>query len=221
MKTRNHHILFSEWFPPHDPVATSVARLCILREDYLLELQGIVKRGEDLFDDQGFKELDENSAGWRRMYFHRNSIRTLFEIRNAVEALFSVKERADALLNETPKLQEAFRNLRTQMTIAATLVKRLRHDIGGHVQHSAVQKALDGIPSGSGGFYQQGEMLGKTRYKFTSELMLAIMLPGVLDKDIIQELENMLGETAELIKVLGTIDEVVKCFIESRHLCLP
>ena len=30
-----------KWFPPHDPLASKIARLCILREDLMLEMQGI------------------------------------------------------------------------------------------------------------------------------------------------------------------------------------
>jgi hypothetical protein len=48
------------WFPPGDPVATAVAMLCILREDLLLELLGIVS--------DGLPKLDDNSTGYRRTY---------------------------------------------------------------------------------------------------------------------------------------------------------
>ena len=49
---RSHlrHITLSKWFPGNDPIATVVARLCILREDYLLELQGLIKTDFNPFD---------------------------------------------------------------------------------------------------------------------------------------------------------------------------
>lgn len=49
---RSHirHITLSRWFPANDPLATLVARLCILREDYLLELQGLIKKDFNPFD---------------------------------------------------------------------------------------------------------------------------------------------------------------------------
>ena len=150
MRTRIHQINFSEWFPPNDVVAVVVARLCILRQDYLLELQGMVTRGG--IDGQGFPQLDENSSEWRRIYFFRNSLRTLFEIRRTVEGLFHTKERKEALSREATDLQEAFRELRERLSIAAELVKDLRHDVGGHVDHGAVQKALATMSIGTGGF---------------------------------------------------------------------
>lgn len=221
MRTRSHLILFREWFPPNDPIATSIARLCILREDYWLELQGVMKHGTSIHEYSGFPELDENSSEWRSIYFYRNSNRTLAEIKNVVDALFSVKERKEALLKESSQLVDGFKKLQLQMTEAAGLIKQLRNDLGGHVQHAAVQKTLDDMSADSGGFLQRGEFLTNTHYKFTSELMLAMMCPGVSEKDLIPALHNMLSQTAPMMNIIGTIDEVVGCFIEARHLHLP
>jgi hypothetical protein len=77
------------------------------------------------------------------------------------------------------------------------------------------------MPPDSGGFLQRGEHLTKTHYKFTSELMLAMMCPGVSEKDLIPELHNMLTQTAPMMNVVSTIDEVVGCFIQARRLHLP
>jgi len=89
------------WFPPGDPVATAVAMLCILREDLLLELLGIVS--------DGLPKLDDNSTGYRRTYFWRNSLRTLEEIRNVLNKLNAESSFRDALSEETPEVQEALR----------------------------------------------------------------------------------------------------------------
>src|SRR5947209_323485 len=75
-----HSFQLHKWFPAADQLATSFARLCILREDFYLELQGI-----SMSDD--ITALDGNSPRWRRMYFLRNYIRTLMEIRSTVESL--------------------------------------------------------------------------------------------------------------------------------------
>jgi hypothetical protein len=34
-------IKLRKWFPADDPLAVPVARLCILREDFLLEMRGV------------------------------------------------------------------------------------------------------------------------------------------------------------------------------------
>jgi hypothetical protein len=72
------------WFPPNDRFAACVARLCILREDFALEMQGLYKRG--------IKPLDSHSAIWRKLYFWRNLVRTLLEIRKTLESLNTVLE---------------------------------------------------------------------------------------------------------------------------------
>jgi hypothetical protein len=56
-------------FPANDPIATTVATLCVLREDFLLELKGIVA--------DKLEELDGNERAYRCTYFCRNSLRTL------------------------------------------------------------------------------------------------------------------------------------------------
>jgi hypothetical protein len=34
-------VVLTKWFPPGDALAAKIARLCILREDFLLEMTGI------------------------------------------------------------------------------------------------------------------------------------------------------------------------------------
>ena len=43
MGTKTRQITLREWFPADDPIAAAVATLCILREDYFIDLMGIVK----------------------------------------------------------------------------------------------------------------------------------------------------------------------------------
>jgi len=34
-------VVLRKWFPPDDPLAAKIARLCILREDLLIEMHGV------------------------------------------------------------------------------------------------------------------------------------------------------------------------------------
>jgi hypothetical protein len=83
-----------------------------LREDYLLELQGLIKTDFNPFDVSSSASKpdsrDGNSPSWRRIYFFRNSLRTLNEIRNVVDGLFSDRVNRAALANETVELRQAF-----------------------------------------------------------------------------------------------------------------
>src|SRR5262244_755652 len=65
-------VVLRKWFPPHDPLAAKMARICILREDLLLEMQGVYT--EDI------RELDGLSPQYRRMYFLRNLMRSQMEL---------------------------------------------------------------------------------------------------------------------------------------------
>jgi hypothetical protein len=69
------------WFSPDDPLAAPVARLCILREDFAIEIQGVYR--------EEIGKLDSHSAMWRKIYFFRNLVRTLMEIESTIHGLSS------------------------------------------------------------------------------------------------------------------------------------
>ncbi len=94
-------VTLRKWFPPHDPLAAKIARLCILREDLLLEMQGVYV--EDI------KELDESSPLSRRMYFLRNLIRTQMELSGAIQTLLKSPEFKELLDKAPEEIQKGFR----------------------------------------------------------------------------------------------------------------
>lgn len=105
-------IKLRKWFPPHDPVATTVAMLCVLREDFLIELYGIV--------DDHLGRLDDNDVGYRRTYFWRNSLRTLEEIRDVMIRLNSHSEFRDAMSKQPTEVREAFEGLKSSLNKGQT-----------------------------------------------------------------------------------------------------
>ena len=129
-RTQLRHIILSKWFPSNDHIAIAVARLCILREDYLLELQGLIKQDFNPFDVSSSvskpDSLDGNSPSWRRIYFFRNSLRTLNEIRNVVDGLFSDGANRAALANETVELRQTFEVLRDEIRDQSAVIKDSR-----------------------------------------------------------------------------------------------
>lgn len=199
-----------KWFPPHDGLAACVARLCILREDFLLESQGVYS--------EEIKALDEHSDKWRRMYFLRNSIRTLSEIRGAIETLQRQAEFKRILAAQPKARQNRFRKLIKEFTKAHRVVKEIRNSLGGHVQHKAVQKALDGMSFDQWGFLEVGRILKETHYKFAGELVATIMVGGAPENLQMSKLENDFKLIAELFPVLPLMDEVVDMYAEARGL---
>src|SRR5260370_4670281 len=114
-----------KWFPPHDPLAARVARLCILREDFAIEMQGVYQ--------EEIKELDSHSAAWRRVYFIRNLVRTLMEIESTIHGLRSNAEFVSLLAEQPTEVQEQFEKLFKAMEAAHAIVKYTRNTICGHV----------------------------------------------------------------------------------------
>jgi len=91
-------------------VATAVAMLCVLREDFLLELAGIV--------DDHCGRLDDNGLEFRRIYFWRNTIRTLEEIRTTLNRLNKEQAFRAAMDREQPEVRDAFKQLRRTLNKA-------------------------------------------------------------------------------------------------------
>ena len=221
---RSHlrHITLSKWFPGNDPIATVVARLCILREDYLLELQGLIKTDFNPFDASSSASkpdsLDGNSPSWRRIYFFRNSLRTLNEIRNVVDGLFSDKADRTALANETVELRQAFEVLRDEIKGQSAVIKALRDRIGGHVLPEGVRDALKGMDHGRNALIEMGETVAETHYRFAGDIVLAIMFPGKSEEALLVEVQDLFNRTAKLVFIVGSIDRIFDAYVAGRGL---
>src|SRR5262245_4724381 len=98
VKLRVRPIKIRRWFPPNDPVATAVATLCVPREDFFLELQGMIS--------DEIAPLDGNASAYRRAYFWRNSLRTLVEIRKTLNKLNALPDFRSAMEKELPDVKE-------------------------------------------------------------------------------------------------------------------
>src|SRR5713101_6196986 len=123
--------------------------LCILREDLLLELLGIVS--------DGLPKLDDNSTGYRRTYFWRNSLRTLEEIRNVLNKLNAESDFRGVLSEESPEVQEAFRQaMKTLNKASDAFLRELRNKIGGHLDMPLIQQTLDDMHPRREGLFQAG-----------------------------------------------------------------
>ena len=205
-------IKLGKWFPPNDPFAAAVARLCILREDFYLELEAI---RPDKID-----QLDGNSVEWRKIYFFRNAIRTLMEIRGSMEFLQRQKEFRIALSKQPESAKDSFKRFFKEITAAHEIIKKLRNAIGGHVDNKAVEEALHKMHSDRKGLIEFGEKGRDVHFKFSSELIMAILLAGVPDKDQETKLDMMIGMMVDLRSSLQAIDIVFSTYALERGLRL-
>lgn len=206
-------ISFSAWFPPGDAVATSVARLCMLREDLFLEVQGIMA--------PQLKELDGNSVGWRKVYFWRNSLRTLEEIRSALITLWREDEFQNALKKEPEYGRQRLEKIKSDMEeTSADFLKDLRSAIGGHLRHDPVQEALNSLDHSERGQLQLGHTRADSHFSFTNRLIMAVLLTGIPESEQMRRLEHLADKTSNLIRVLEGIDTVFSAYWRARGLSL-
>jgi len=185
--------------------------LCILREDLLLELQGIVS--------DGLQKLDDNSTGYRRTYFWRNFLRTLEEIRNVLNKLNANSSFRRALSGEPHEVQEALRQvMRTLNKASHAFLRGLRNKIGGHLDRPLIQQTLDDMHARREGLFQVGEIREKIRYQFAGEILWAAVLGGVPPEQEEVKIDEILKRSADLMPVVVAIDDVVACYGRSRGL---
>ena len=197
-------------FPPDDPLAPSIARLCILREDFALELWGL--------EGDSIEVLDQHSDLWRRIYFYRRSTRTLVEIRGAIEYLSPSADFKKLLSKQTNPEQSEFHELKKRMNEAHERLKNIGNTIGAHVNRGSIQNALERMPLDQEGFLEFGRKLKATHYKFATELVVEIMLESVGNADRRSRLESDFRGFGKLMEVLALIDKIVCWYMVDRHL---
>jgi hypothetical protein len=212
MSFRVQHIKIRDWFPPDDPVAITMARLCILRQDLLLEGQAI--------REVSFTSLDLNGEAWRRLYFWRNSFRTLENIRSAIHTLSLQKTFSSALAKEPRDVREGFLKLaRALEKISNEFLKNLRNELGGHVSEKAVSEALHKMDFDHRGLVQVSDgKIGQQQYKFVTELVYQMMLSKSIGKDPAIELKKRSRKAAKMMWAVQVIDELFNTYVKARRL---
>jgi hypothetical protein len=203
-------VTLRKWFPPHDPLAAKIARLCILREDLLLEMQGVYT--EDI------TELDEHSPQYRRMYFLRNLIRTQMELSGAIQTLLKTTEFKELLAKAPKETQKAFDEAATVLAKAHPVAKDVRNDICGHVLEKAVQEALDRIAVDAWGFLDVGKIAKQTHYKFAGELVAEILLKGVTMEERRRIESSKFATIADLVQTFALVEVCLLMYAEDRRL---
>lgn len=199
-----------KWFPPHDALAAKIARLCILREDLLLEMHGVYT--------EEIHELDQHSAEFRRMYFLRNLVRTLMEVSGAMQTLLNSREFGDLLAKAPKKTQDLFSEAASIIGKAHPIAKEVRNDICGHVLEKAVQEALERMDPDSWGFFEVGKILKTTHYKFAGEVTAEILLKGVTKEERRKIESSKFAMIADLVPIFSLIDHCLLMYLEDRKL---
>src|ERR1700730_11021039 len=211
LASRIRFVTLTKWFPPNNPLAAKIARLCILREDFNLEMKGVYSGG--------MKELDGLSEEWRRLYFIRNLIRTLREIEAGIQRLFSDGEFKTLLACQDSDRQEEFAEHAALMSEGIQAVNEVRNDICGHVLESVVQETLDEL-GGSDvfGFLEIGPTMQRTHFRFAGELIVQILVRGVPDADKHRVFIEKMEKIGKLFYAFALIERALYMYMENRGL---
>jgi len=206
------HIPVRQWFPPDDALSGIMARLCILREDLFLELQGITA--------ETIERLDDNGDGWRDTYFFRNSMRTLFEMRRALHLLKKNKDFL-ATIAKNPEFAKAFNDLNQRIEESYSIVETIRHEVAGHLKASAVQEGLQKIDPRTKQIFQAGNSPKNTHYKFVTEIIGATLLRNA-GTNMESKWKEILTVTSEIsLQAMHAIDALFWEYIKYKGVSTP
>jgi hypothetical protein len=203
-------IKLRKWFPPDDPLAVPVARLCILREDFLLEMLGTTIEDIPL--------LDEHSPEWRRMYFLRNIFRTLMEILGVIQGLLSQPSFRELLSKQSSETQTMFEELARAVAQGHPVLKEVRNDIGGHVLESAVREALAGMDNERWGILEAAPKQLNSHFKFAGELVAEILVAKVPTEQRTAILESKLARISEMFPAFALCEVIFSMYAADREL---
>lgn len=205
-----HQMTLRKWFPPRDRFAACIARLCILREDLFLEMMGIWKTR--------IAVLDEHSALWRKMFFWRSLVKTIWEIRKTFETLNTIPEFKRVLQKQPVAWQKQYSKMVKLLNRHATLVEDVRNSLGGHVLSRTVEQALDGMSFDSFDYIEVGEMEKRTHYRFANSLVLEMVLKGVDQEKRLEEISRHFRTVADLLPVFTLTGILFTVYADARKL---
>ncbi len=203
-------VRLAKWFPGGDPLAASIARLSILREDFLLELRGLHASSIPL--------LDVHSDAWRQMYFFRSSVRTLWEIQGTLTTIRSNPELKRIFLRSSPTEQNLIKQISSKLNAAASLTKEIRNAMGGHVLPEAVNRTLDGLSSDRFGVIEFGAVIGATHFKVAGELIAEMLVTGVPEDQKLDTLKTKMKTMAGLLPVVQALEIMLAIYADARGL---
>jgi hypothetical protein len=199
-----------KWFPPDDQFAAHVARLCILREDFALEMAGI--------HDDEIASLDGNQVIWRKMYFWRNLVRTLYEIRNTLRRIEAIDEFRQIFNSQSSEWRSGFKLAVKKLEEDKDLIDDTRNTVGGHVQQATVKQALKILPGDLSGDIEIGEIAGKTHYKFVGEFVVKMIVANVPESEQWADMVAQLETIASHLPVFKLIDDIFDIYVGVRGL---
>lgn len=181
-----------------------------MREDFAVEMSGL--------HAVSIKKLDAHSVVWRRMYFWRNLVKTLWEIRKTIDTLNTVPEFRRVFKAQPAAIRRKFEAMVKKLAKDQNLVQKMRDSLGGHVLQHIVEQALDDMPTGRFAYIEAGRTLKKTHYRFAGDLVAEMFLAGVPEPQQQAEIERHFRTIAGLLPVFSLTDTILTMYADARKL---
>jgi hypothetical protein len=219
LKSKTIWFPMRRWFPPNDQIARGIARLCVLREDLYIDYLGMAAESP-LSAIMPSKQaphpsLDDNGEPWRRLYFFRNAIKTLYEIKNALSALHDNRQFRRMLRNADQHCGSEFLSYLQMLDRQLDDLKRLRHALGGHVSREAVKQAFEIMDFDAIGTIEVGKLEKDTHFCFVHPLCVRMFFIGVDLSAADKYLAEIFGL---LLPTLNIIAHLVGIYASERKL---
>jgi hypothetical protein len=176
----------------------------------MLELHGILA--------QTLGDLDGHSEEWRRIYFLRASVRTLWEIQGCLTTIRMNREFKRMLAKRTQQERRELKEICSKLNSASDVTRTIRDALGGHVLHSAVEKALNNLAYDHWGILEVGPSIKDTYFKMAGELVAEIFTDGVPELQKVPKIETDIRTISELLPVVQRLEQVLLIYVESRGL---
>lgn len=212
-KQHLRYIRLKKWFPEDDALSTQMARLCILREDFLFELRmGVESKSLPMGDAHGHT--------WRLLYYFRRISNTVTEIQTVLERMSASADFKHLLRAQNGNFENGLKKYKAKLRFALDTIKTIRNDTAAHILETSLHLAIKNMDHSHSGFLQISfEDIKDTHYRFTEELLTAIMFkdtpPKDQEKKAIEIIEKFLGV---IEKLLLWIDQIFSAYIKERHL---
>lgn len=209
---RIQYMKLKKWFPENDTLATQMARLCILREDFLFELQMGVESKLLTKDDYGHT--------WRLMYFFRRMSNTVEEIRRTIESISGNAEFKRLLQAQNNDFKKSFKQSKVNLKTALDIIKTIRDDAAAHILEKSMHQAIENMDYELSGSLQISFKDPKdTHYRFTAELLTALIFkdtpPQDQERRAVEIIETFLAAIEHL---LFSIENIFLAYIHERGL---
>jgi len=214
LKFKIKDVVLSKWFPADDQFAAKMARLCILREDLMYELTCSINAY------RSHKQRDYDQS-WVMFYFFRKMFITVSEIRGAIELLAQDADFKNILMKQPTSIKSSFKDVKDNLQTTSDLIKEIRNTMSGHIKLSSLWDALQIMDYERHGILQiSTEGPKDTHFKFTGELLMAVMFRNVpKDKKQLDEARKIADAFIKSIdKLFHHIDHLFFQYARDRKL---